>query len=70
TNLFIKKNQRLYTPPVSCGLLPGVLRQRLIEAGRAREKILHIRDIRQADAVYIGNSVRGLFEVEISLADL
>jgi para-aminobenzoate synthetase/4-amino-4-deoxychorismate lyase len=69
TNLFVAKNNRMYTPPVSCGLLPGVLRQDLLDRGRALEKKLFLRDLRQADKVYIGNSVRGLCAAEIFLAD-
>jgi len=64
TNIFIQKHSRLYTPPVSCGLLPGVLRQHLLKTGKAKENILYLKDLRQADKVFVGNSVRGLLEVE------
>ncbi len=70
TNLFIEKDKQLYTPPLSSGLLAGVLRQHLLEKGRVKEKTLYFKDLVQADKVYIGNSVRGLIKAELSLAHL
>ncbi|MDP2924137.1 MAG: aminodeoxychorismate synthase component I [Candidatus Omnitrophota bacterium] len=69
TNVFISKNRRLYTPPIKCGLLGGVLRQYLIEQGQVQEKVLYLKDILSADKLYIGNSVRGLLCAQIFLAD-
>lgn len=60
TNLFIEKNGRLYTPALSSGLLPGTLRAELIATGRAEEAVLRLADLETADALYLGNSVRGL----------
>jgi para-aminobenzoate synthetase/4-amino-4-deoxychorismate lyase len=62
SNIFILKQDRLYTPPVQCGLLGGVLREHLLKQGRASEKIIYLKDILKADKLYIGNSVRGLLE--------
>jgi len=70
TNLFIEKDGQLYTPKLSCGLLPGVMRESLIRQKRVTEKTLYLKDIYQADKVYIGNSVRGLIKAELGLADL
>jgi para-aminobenzoate synthetase/4-amino-4-deoxychorismate lyase len=64
TNLFIEKDKQLYTPVLSSGLLPGVLRQHLIEKGQVKEKVLYREDLTAADRVYIGNSVRGLIKAE------
>ena len=60
TNIFVLKGKSLYTPPVKSGLLPGVLREYLIRGGKVKEKILYLKDIMEADKVYVGNSVRGL----------
>lgn len=68
TNIFVRLKGRLYTPPVECGLLPGVLRERLIRAGKCFEKILTMKDLEKADAIYAGNSVRGLKRVVLSPA--
>lgn len=58
TNLFIERDGRLLTPPARLGLLPGVLRRSLIEAGQAVEAELRLDDLK--DGFLIGNAVRGL----------
>jgi para-aminobenzoate synthetase/4-amino-4-deoxychorismate lyase len=65
TNIFLQKDGRLMTPPVSCGLLPGVLRKYLLlqYPELVVEKIFTRKDLKQAEAVYVGNSVRGLVRV-------
>ncbi|MDD5056153.1 MAG: aminotransferase class IV, partial [Candidatus Peribacteraceae bacterium] len=66
TNLFLRFNSKLYTPPLSCGLLKGVLRQHLISEGSVTEKILFPEDLASAEEIYVGNSVRGLMRVTFS----
>lgn len=58
SNLFVMRGGSLVTPPLAHGLLPGVLRQSLIEQGRAVEGEVTLDDL--ADGFYLGNSVRGL----------
>jgi len=67
SNVFIRRGDVLVTPPVSCGLLAGVLRRHLLSLDRwdVRESVLTRRDLEAADAVYVGNSVRGLVRVEV-----
>jgi para-aminobenzoate synthetase/4-amino-4-deoxychorismate lyase len=60
TNLFIARNGILLTPPLSSGLLPGTLRAELIATGRAEEQVLTLADLQSAEAIWLGNSVRGL----------
>ncbi len=62
TNIFVEQNGILYTPAIQSGLLPGTLRADLLDTGKAREKILTIEDLKTADNIYIGNSVRGLLK--------
>jgi para-aminobenzoate synthetase/4-amino-4-deoxychorismate lyase len=50
---------------LSCGLLPGTLRQDLIERGQAREAILTLDDLSRASAIWLGNSVRGLLRAKL-----
>lgn len=64
TNLFIEKNGRLFTPALACGLLPGTLRAELIAKGEAYEAVLTMSDLDSADAVFLGNSVRGLIPAQ------
>ncbi|HEY8125269.1 MAG TPA: aminotransferase class IV [Methylocystis sp.] len=63
-NLFAPRGDVLLTPPLSCGLLPGTLRAALIAQGRARESILRLEDISQAE-FFLGNSVRGLVHARL-----
>ncbi len=66
TNLFLDLGQKeLLTPKLSCGLLPGTLRQELLESGKAREEILLLDHLKMAKRIFVGNSVRGLIEVKL-----
>jgi branched-subunit amino acid aminotransferase/4-amino-4-deoxychorismate lyase len=58
SNVFVKRDGMLLTPPLSSGLLPGVLRAELIAQGRAREAVLTPDDLK--GDVYFGNSLREL----------
>jgi len=61
SNLFLRRNGRLLTPPLSSGVLPGVLRHHILATDpTAEEKVLSLDDLYAADAVFLGNSVRGL----------
>lgn len=60
TTLFIERNGELLTPALQSGLLPGILRQIMLQDGRCREAVLKREDVMKADAIYIGNSLRGL----------
>jgi para-aminobenzoate synthetase/4-amino-4-deoxychorismate lyase len=61
----VKIGGSLFTPPVACGLLPGVSRSRLLRSGAVRERIITVEDLRSADRLYLSNAVRGLFEVHL-----
>ncbi len=58
TSLFVERGGRLLTPPRSRGLLPGTLRARLLDEGRAIEADLCAEDLSRG--FFIGNAVRGL----------
>jgi para-aminobenzoate synthetase/4-amino-4-deoxychorismate lyase len=60
-NLMIAKNGKLVTPPVECGLLPGVYRRYLLSRHpEILEATVTIEDLLSADSIFILNSVRGL----------
>jgi para-aminobenzoate synthetase / 4-amino-4-deoxychorismate lyase len=66
SNLFVEKSGRLLTPPLDCGVLAGVYRRHLFETRHdVQEQILHEADLRDADAIYLANAVRGLRRVSI-----
>lgn len=58
TTLFLRRDGIVLTPPLSSGLLPGVLRQELLDHG-AREAVLTLGDLAAGDLL-VGNSLRGI----------
>lgn len=67
TNIVIYRQGRYMTPPVVSGLLPGVMREELLE-DRERpvvETILSPEDVRTAEAVFLCNSLRGVVRVAL-----
>lgn len=65
TNLFVETadGQRL-TPALGSGLLPGILRQTLLDAGW-HEAVLTLDDLRDARWIWMGNALRGLISAQI-----
>jgi para-aminobenzoate synthetase/4-amino-4-deoxychorismate lyase len=63
TNIFVERDGRLLTPPVSNGLIPGILRAKLIDEGKAEEAELTVDDL--SDGFFIGNIVRGLMPARL-----
>ena len=53
------------TPPVSAGLLPGTFRDELLERGEIREAVITPEMLRQADGVYLINSVRKWMKIGV-----
>lgn len=66
-NLVIERNGEWLTPPVECGLLPGIERARLLAEGKLREAILTVDDLQSADRIWLVNSVRGMWMATMSL---
>ncbi len=67
TTLFVERDGRLFTPALACGLLPGTLREEVLDLPRASasEAVLTPEDLARADRIYLGNSVRGLVRAEL-----
>ncbi len=58
TNVVIRKDGKLITPPVGCGLLAGTFREHLLKAGEIQEGIVSIDDLKAAEEIFLINSVR------------
>lgn len=65
-NVFYRLEGRLYTPPVSDGLLPGTFREHLLRTGAALERSLSVKELAELTELYIGNSVRRLLPVKLT----
>jgi len=70
-NVFAVRNGAVFTPPLDGRILPGVTRATTIELARARdieviEGTIPLAELRQADEVFLTNSIRGV-EVVVSV---
>ncbi|MEZ4703545.1 MAG: aminotransferase class IV [Rhodothermales bacterium] len=67
TNLFVRLGSRVFTPPRSAGILPGVYRSYLIKKHPGIvERDLYPNDLARADALYVTNAVWG---VRLAISD-
>lgn len=64
-NLALKLDGQWYTPPLSAGLLPGVMRTSLLAEGKLAERSLTPSDLDQAQGLALLNSVRGWLPVSL-----
>jgi para-aminobenzoate synthetase/4-amino-4-deoxychorismate lyase len=60
TNIFVQIGGKLFTPPLSAGVLDGCLRREMIDAGACDEATLTPRDLERTEKFWLGNSLRGL----------
>jgi para-aminobenzoate synthetase/4-amino-4-deoxychorismate lyase len=68
SNVFLKLDGRWFTPPLSAGVLPGVMRAVLLAdpAWDAQERVLTLDDLWAAEAVVVCNALRGVLPVTVS----
>lgn len=66
-NVFIEKNGHWYTPPLTTGIVNGVMRQAWLQTlgNVCTEKLLYPQDIQMADRIVLTNSVRGCVDVRL-----
>ncbi len=64
SNVFMVKDQQIYTPPVTDGALPGVVRSILLEEFSSdfsiTEKSIRPAELLQADEVFLTNALMGI----------
>lgn len=67
SNVFVRIGGRWFTPPLSSGLLPGVMRACLLTdpAWNALERPLSLQDLRVADEVCVCNALRGVLSAQL-----
>ena len=64
-NIAIKLGGRWVTPPLVCGLLPGIGRQVWLAEGRLVEQVVHTAQLAEAQGVAFINSLRGWLDAEL-----
>jgi len=68
SNVFVRIDGSWYTPPLSCGLLPGIIRAVILAAPawKARERIITREMLECAEDIVICNSLRGPLRAVLS----
>jgi para-aminobenzoate synthetase/4-amino-4-deoxychorismate lyase len=64
-NIFIKKQNQWITPPLLAGILSGIMRQIFMETTQVLEKNITLDELKNADEVWLSNSINGLIKVEL-----
>ena len=64
-NVVVEISGQRLTPPVACGLLPGVERARALAEGRAREGVVRITELRPGQRLWLLSSLRGSREARL-----
>lgn len=68
TNLFLHMpDGRCLTPALSSGVLPGILREELMDSKQVTEATLTLTDLKNASKIHMGNSLRGLIRAEFAV---
>jgi para-aminobenzoate synthetase/4-amino-4-deoxychorismate lyase len=60
SNVFVRIGGRWLTPPLACGLLPGVMRAVVLEAWGAGEAVITRDTLAQAEEIVVCNALRGV----------
>lgn len=68
-NIVVELNDKLVTPPVNSGLLPGTFRADLLNQGVITERVISLDELREATKIYLINSVRKWRIAKLSYAD-
>ncbi|MDU6341286.1 MAG: aminotransferase class IV [Clostridium sp.] len=63
TNVFIVKDNKIYTPSEKCGLLSGIIRKYVIDNFKVYEKEISKEELLNADEVFLTNSLVGVIKV-------
>lgn len=58
-NLLVRLDGRWWTPPIADGLLPGIGRRLVLDAGEAAERPITVDELRAAESIELASSARG-----------
>jgi branched-subunit amino acid aminotransferase/4-amino-4-deoxychorismate lyase len=63
-NVAVLRHGRWVTPPVECGLLPGVMRAELLARGEIVEAVVRADELVMGETVRCFNAVRGVVDAK------
>jgi branched-subunit amino acid aminotransferase/4-amino-4-deoxychorismate lyase len=64
-NIFLVKNGKTYTPPLSSGCVDGIMRSKMMQVEDIIEKPIPLGDIHCYEAIVLSNAVRGICKAAI-----
>jgi para-aminobenzoate synthetase/4-amino-4-deoxychorismate lyase len=64
-NVVVEQDGNWYTPPVKCGLLPGIYRAWLLDQKKVQEQIINLDNLFDYERIFLVNSVRGMWEIKL-----
>lgn len=64
-SVVVELDGALWTPPVECGLLPGVLRGELVDSGAVAERVIGVAELGKATRAWFVNALRGWIPVTL-----
>lgn len=64
SNIFLIKNHGILTPRRENGLLSGIIRKWIIENFKVQETDITLNDVKEADEVFITNSLMGIMKIK------
>lgn len=63
-NIFVVKNNEIFTPKVEDGLLEGIIRRKIIENFKVKERSITLEELKNSDEVIITNSLMGAMSIK------
>lgn len=63
SNIFFIKDNQIFTPKISCGILAGTIRNYLCNLYNIKEEIIYLEDIKNFDECFVTNSLIGIMPV-------
>jgi para-aminobenzoate synthetase/4-amino-4-deoxychorismate lyase len=68
-SLAVLRAGRWITPKLSCGLLPGVMRDELLARGEIVEGVIHSSELRDGELIRCFNALRGVRDIAFDYAE-
>lgn len=63
SNIFFVKKQTIFTPPLECGLLDGIVRKYVLRNFDVQEDVIKAQDIVNFDEAFLTNSLMGIMPI-------
>lgn len=68
SSIWLQIDGKWWTPPLSCGVLPGITRARLLRfQNKFAERTLYLSDLKKAKALMVCNALRGIRQAELAI---